>query len=254
MALVLLVLAGLVPAQERRAAVELDDGQVLRGTVRAMDLSSVQLVVGDVVHTLAATRIRSCRFEAMVPDALPPEPPPQAVTGSGRAAPRITWTSPLPTPEDPTAADHVPTDLRGRSRWRARVERADEIYPWLVPALPTQWVSLGLLLLALSSFVVHLSTRVAAVEYPSFPRSACLSVWYLVTACLQIALVPVNDFTIVLMLLSNTTVALFWLCTLFGLSRGTAVIAFAVQLGFGLLGYGLLELVSALLASVGVTG
>ena len=59
---------------------------------------------------------------------------------------------------------------------------------------------------------------------------------------------------VVLMLLLNTTLALFWLRALFGLSRGGTVIALLVQLGFAAVGWGVLELVTALLASVGITG
>jgi hypothetical protein len=243
----LLLLAGLLPAQERRAVVELDDGRVLQGTVRAMDLTTLQLVVGDVVHQLPATRIRSCRFEPV-----PPLAPAAADPAPAQKAPRITWREPLPAPEDTSLAEHVPNDLRGRSRWRARLERVDEVYPWLVPTLPSQWCSLGLLLLALSSLVVHMSTRVAGVETASFPRSLFLASWYLVTAALQVALVPATDFAVVLMLLSNTALALFWLVALFGLTRIGAIISFAVQLGFAAVVYGLLELVTAVLASVGM--
>ncbi len=253
----LLLLTGWLPAQERRAAVTLEDGQVLSGVVKAMDITSLQLQVGDVVHTLAATRIRSCQFESTAPAAeapAAPETPATPAAEAGRKPPRIPWTGPLPAPEDPAAAEHVPADLRGRSRWRERIERLDEIYPWLVPAVPTQWISLGLLVLALGSFVVHLSTRVAGVESTSFPRSVCIAGWFQITAALQVALVPINDFTVVLMLLSNTSLALFWLRTLFGMPRASAVIAFAVQLGFGLVAFGLLELVTALLASVGAAG
>ncbi len=71
-----------------------------------------------------------------------------------------------------------------------------------------------------------------------------------VTTLLQVALVPTLQLSTFVMLIANPALALFWLRSLFDLTRGAAVIAFAVQLGFVLLGYGVLELVTALLGSI----
>jgi hypothetical protein len=246
---------------------------VLQGTVIAMDLASLQLQVGDVVHTIAATRYRSCKFEAL-PDpatageeatavatpemasAVGPDAGQSAGTGkaeAGRPTPRVSWSGPLPDPVDPAEAEVLPHDLRGRSRLRGRLEALDEAYPWLAPTEPSQWFSLGLLLAVSLSLVVHFSVGIAGAESASLGRSSGLAAWYLLTALLQFAIVPIHDFAVVLMLLSNTTVSLFWLCALFGLSRGGAMVAFLIQLGFGLLGFGVLELVTALLGSIGTT-
>ena len=129
----------------------------------------------------------------------------------------------------------------------------DTAYPWLAPAAPSQWISLGLLLLVGAGLIVHLSVHIAGGEELVLGRSVALGIWYLVTGLGQVALVPINDLTVVLMLLLNSTLALFGLVALFGLPRVGAVIALLIQLGFGVLVYGILELVTALLGSVGVT-
>lgn len=254
MLLFLLLGAVASPAQERRASVELDSGQVLEGTVLAMDLASLRLQVGHEVKTIPATSIKSCRFETIAGTAAPDpsEARPSPAAASPTPAPRISWRQPLPDPVDPEAAEVLPHDLRSRSLLRARIEALDEAYPWLAPTAPTQWVSLGLLLAIALSLAIHLSVHVAGADTPSLGRSSALAGWHLVTAFLQVALVPVNDFSVAMMLLANATLALFWLCALFGLPRANATIAFAVQLGCVALGYGLLELVTALLGSIGV--
>lgn len=177
----------------------------------------------------------------------PAAPPP------ARKSPQVSWTRPLPDPVDPTSTASLPFDLRHRSLLRARIAALDEAYPWLAPAAPTQWLSLGLLLLVAMGLVVHLSVHVAGAEAPRLGRSVGLGVWYLLTGALQVAAVPVHDLSITLMLLGNTAVSLFWLCALFGLPRFGAIVAVLVQLGFAVLVYGVLELVTALLGSVGVT-
>ena len=61
------------------------------------------------------------------------------------------------------------------------------------------------------------------------------------------------DLSIVLMLLGNTSLLLFGLCTVLGLARFSAAVALCVQLGFAVLVFGILELVTALLGSVGAS-
>lgn len=75
----------------------------------------------------------------------------------------------------------------------------------------------------------------------------------MVTGWAQVAMVPASDLSVVLMILINTSLSLFALCTLFGLARLNAVVALTVQLGFGVLVFGILELVTALFGSVGIT-
>lgn len=275
-----LLVACLAPAQERRATVQLDDGKVLAGTVLAMDLSTLQMQVGHEVVTLPAARIKSCRFDASasaesdgpVGENSAAATPAPAGAGANESSspstagekqdpsagdkapskPRITWKQPLPDPVDPEAAAELPHDLRRTSRLRARLEALDQKYPWLEPTAPTQWVSLGLLLAIASTLVVHLSVRFAGAEAAGTGRCFGLTAWYLLTGFLQVAMVPVNDLSVTLMLLANTTMALFWVGALFALPRVNALIAFAIQLGFVAFGWGVLELVTALLGSVGV--
>lgn len=267
--LFVLLVACLAPAQERRATVQLDDGKVLTGTVLAMDLTTLQMQVGHEVMTLPATRIKSCRFDieeggeaAASPTAPAPitnepreaDPGPVATPEVEKAAakPRITWKRPLPDPVDPETAAELPHDERRQSRLRVRIEALDRAYPWLEPTAPPQWISLGLLLAIASTLVVHLSVRFAGAEASGLGRCFGLTAWYMLTGFLQLAMVPVNDLSVTLMLLANTTMALYWVGALFALPRVNALIAFAIQLGFVALGYGVLELVTALLASVGV--
>ncbi|MEO6596471.1 MAG: hypothetical protein ABIP94_17100 [Planctomycetota bacterium] len=101
------------------------------------------------------------------------------------------------------------------------------------------------------TLAVYLSARVSGAEAATIGRSMALALWYLLTGLLQVALVSAGDFPTVLMLLGNTAMGLFWLRGLFDLTRGGAVIAFAVQVGFGVMGFALLELVDSLLRSIG---
>lgn len=290
--LIALAFAGVSPAQERHATVELDDGSVVVGRVLAMDQAKLQLQVGEEVVTIAATRLRSCRFDsgdtpapaatpaneapAATPAAPPAAPPASASAQAPDAAPAAQGapevrqskpaepaepaarkkahapprrTGPLPDPADPEQV--LPHDLRHRSRLRQRLEALDELYPWLAPTAPTQWISLGLLLAISLCLIVYLSARVSGAEGVTLGRSMALALWYLLTGLLQVAIVPTGDFPTLLMLVGNTTLGLFWLRGLFDLTRGGAVIAFAVQIGFVVLGFALLELVDSLLGSIG---
>ncbi len=177
--------------------------------------------------------------------------PPSGEAPPSVSEPKITWKGPLPDSIDPTAADHLPHDVRHRSLGRARLERLDEAYPWLTPTAPSLWVSLSLLLAIAASLVVHLSVQVSGAEVASLGRSVGVALWYLATGLVQFVAVPCNNLSVVLMLLGNSTLALFWLSLLFGLTRSAATIALVVQLGFVVLGYGALELVTALLGSIG---
>lgn len=174
--------------------------------------------------------------------------PPAAPMGEGATAPSA---KKAPKPRRaPVDVDQNPTEVHLRSRLRERLELLDQRYPWLVPSVPTQWISISLLLFAILSLIVHLSTKVVGCESMSFGRSMGVSLWYMLTGFLQVAMVPVSDMSVAIMLIANTALALFWLRNLFDLSRGGTVIALAVQLGFGVLAFGVLELVNVLLATV----
>jgi hypothetical protein len=258
-------------AQQRHATVTLDDGKVLEGTVVAMDLASLQISIDGVVQTLSAARIQSCHFvdaasaapaellspaesagSASVAVAQPAVASPSAQEPESRRKPAATTT--LSFDEVPGAdvdPESVPHDLRHRTLLESRLEALDEAYPWLCPTAPVQWGSLGFLLFTLMTLVVHVGTKVCGAEFPSLGRCMLITLWYLVSGVVQVAFVPVLHVTTVAMLIGNSAMALFCLCSLFGMTRGAAVLAFAVQLGFVLLGYGVLQLVDALLKSVG---
>ena len=240
---------------------------------RGLTLNLEMMVIegGGTRVEIPAAQIRTCRFREMTPaeahaaavnaeqakaaepalapgsaPASEPAPPPAA-------AKRITWTGPLPDPVVAGSPVSMPVDERNRSLWQLRIGRLDRAYPWLVPAAPSQWLSIGLLLLVAAGLVVHVSVGVAGGEAVALGKSVGLGVACVTSGLLQVAFVPVNDLSIVLMLLGNVSLSLFALASLMGLARYQAVVALCVQLGFGALVFGILELVTALLGSVGVS-
>jgi hypothetical protein len=250
-------------AQQRHATVQLEDGRTLDGVVLSMDLSQLQLEVGGVVQTLATAQIRSCRFrEVGSAAAAPPEGgAAEADAGALPAVPptprRPGWVT-LEEPQEVLRAaqfdpEAQPLDLRRRSLFRQRLEAIDEAYPWLCPAAPSQWASLGLSLFTLLTLVIYFSVKITGQELASMPRSMVLTVWYLLTGALQFGLVPALDIATVAILFGNTAFALFWLRALFGITRGAALLAYVVQVGCIVLGLGVLELADSILRSIGTT-
>lgn len=248
-------------AQQRHAKVTLDDGTVLQGSVIAMDLATLQISIDGVVQTLQASRIQECRFlepakpsEVAKPEVIAETPPAEPQAQEPPVRRKAAATSTLPVEYVPGAdidPESVPHDLRHRSLLRSRIEALDEAYPWLAPTAPVQWISLCFLLFTVMSLIVHIGTKVCGAETLSLGRCMLITLWYMLSGFLQVAMVPVLHVTTVVMLIGNTAIALFLLRGLFGMTRGAAVLAFAVQLGFVLLGYGILQLVDALLKSVG---
>lgn len=251
-------------AQQRHATVQMDDGTTLEGLVLSMDLSQLQLEVAGAVRSLATARIRSCRFrgvegnagESVTESAAGSAPVPGA-EGLTSTARRPTWVT-LEEPREVLLAarhdpDAQPLDLRRRSLGRQRLEAIDEAYPWLCPAAPSQWASLGLSLFTVLTLVVYFSVKITGQELASMPRSMVMTVWYLMTAMLQVAMVPAMDLATVAMLVGNTAFALFWLRALFGITRGAALLAYVVQIGCVVLGFGVLELADSILRSIGTT-
>lgn len=251
-----LLLVGAAGAQERIAHIRLDDGRELEGRVVEMDIAKLRLQIGDEIVEVRADSFRSCRIESCDPehpDAVAPAVPPTDAADKAEAGKggKPTWTAPLRDPEDPEASRQLPLDQRNTPRWRQRLQALDDAYPWLVPAAPLQWLSIGLLLAVGLSLIVHLSATVAGGEGVRLSRSTGVGLWYLVTGVAQFALAPVSHLSSALMLLGNTTVALFFLCTLFGLTRAAALVALSVQVGCVMIAYGVLELITSLLASTG---
>ncbi|MBL8750460.1 MAG: hypothetical protein JNK78_14955 [Planctomycetes bacterium] len=258
-----LLVLGPLRAQERQAKVTTNTGRVVAGKVVAMDLDGLQIQVGEQLVTIAASDIRTCQFDdassasavesaprsdaaaSTAPSAVPPVVPIQTDRP-------IRVRLPLPDAEV-EGQDRASTPFPTRqTRLRARIAIVDEAYPWLVPTEPMQWLSVALLMFACLSLVVHLSVSVVGAENNAAGRAMAMAVWYLVTAFLQVALVPSAQLATFVMLVLNPALALFWLRNLFAMTRGGAMVAFAVQLGFLLLGYGVLELITSLLGSIGV--
>lgn len=271
-------LAGCLVAQDRHATVKLDDGRVISGRVTALDLGSLQLQVGDHVERVEAMRIQSCVFEPlpaaaeMDPSegAAPPIAQEQArsetsVAADAQRSGRAPGAAPANRPrfvprtlEEPAEVlqaaaldpDAQPVDLRHRPLWRLRLERLDQTYPWLCPAAPVQWISLGSLLFALLSLGVFWSTRIAGLDRVTVGGSMLMAFWYLGAGALQFCLVPGGDLPALTMMVGNVALACFWLRQIFGLTRSATVVALAVQLGFAVLAFGVLEFVDSLLRSV----
>lgn len=259
--------AGSAPAQERHVSVQLLDGETVEGAVVSMDAAALRVQVGDRVRTIDATRIRTCHFDESAAAQPEPAAPTPSATKVAQEPKRAHDDKAGQEPGKPAAnkakpaargarggavpaASDVPLDVRNRSLLRARLNSLDDTYPWLQPTAPMQWLSLGLLLSIALSLTVHASAKVAGSEAATLPRSACIGIWYLVGGFMQVAAVPVSNLSIVLMLLANPAIALFLLTSLFGLTRLGAFIALAVQLGFAALGFGVLELVTAVLGSI----
>lgn len=244
-------------AQERLVTVQLVGGEVLQGAVVAMDPVTLQVRVGDRVVTVPAERIAQCRFTLVEPalaepaaEAVPAPAPPET-KGRSRGAERTRVAAdpvPIHAGDDPSG---LPVDSAAdrHSLFHDRLAWLGRAHPWLLPTAFAQWLSLALVVAILASLGIWFSVRVAGAESPTFTRSFGLAVWYLVTALLQLAIVPPGDLSLAVVLLANPAMALFWLTTLFGLSRLNAVVAFAVQVGFAVLGGGTAALVTAVLAA-----
>lgn len=287
----LFVLLAPLLAQQRMASVQLEDGQRLEGRVLSLSLTLLEIEVGGELLSVPATRIRSCRFrgpeetlvlagskevaghsdpaasnaQEIAVDGQPTVEAKVVVGDPGDSndtreeiekklthANCVSWVRPRNLLSDNGRSQAVPVDLR-HSHWHHRIGLLDAAYPWLVPLAPSQWLSLGLLLLVGAGLVIHLSVYVTGIEKAPAGRSMILGGCYVVTGLLQVASVPINDLSVVLMLSLNSALCLFGLVSLFGLPRIGAVVALTVQLGFGLLVFGILELVTALLGAVGVT-
>lgn len=250
-------------------AVVLEDGREFSGKVVSLDLESLQIAVGDQIVTLQTKDIKKYVYtdgDKAKPAATAAEPAaaapaeqshePAAPTPAAAPAPARAAQAPVRAPAAGEGAGQVeseelPLDIRNQSRLKRRIAALDAVYPWLCPADPAQWASLGILLFAVLSLIVHGSVVIAGAETASFGRSMGLAVVYLVAAFGQVALVPSTDVAVFSMLFGNSAVVMFALRALFGLPRGNAFVAFAVQAGFSAVAFGILQLVDSLLRSVG---
>lgn len=242
----ILLLGILLPAQVRHVRLELEDGRKVSGRVIALDEKQIVVEIngGEVVFTTA--QVRSARFEVVAE----PEPDPAAVepqtpvAGSGKT-PKNT------PPPRPRSEQRKATP--GRDLLLYRLEQMDRMYPWLAPSDKIQGISLGVLLLALLALALHLSVKLVATDPPSFARSMGLSSLLLVLVAAEAALVPDGPQAVPLALGVNALLAALGVKAFHRvslLSACAALLMFAVQV---LLGYGVLELIDAMLRSVGHT-
>lgn len=272
------MLAAASPAQERHSTARLVGGDVVVGRVLSFDERWLKVLVDGRVRTIDARKVLTVEVAAApapdAPDArdenaaaaihpaadaalavagpLAPDPavatesPPPAPIGESK--PAATWT--LPDPPVPGDPANVPFDLRQRTLLRARLEAVDARYPWLQPTLPVQWASYALLLWIACTFAIRVSAAICGADAAPVGRSAAIAAWYLATAAAQAAYAPAEDFATTAMLLANPAVALYLLRRAFGLTRMGATLALSVQLGFAVVGVGVLELVTSTLGAV----
>lgn len=232
-----LLLASALPAQDRRATVTLEDGRTVVGMVVEMDIDQLTLDVDGQRQTFSVEQLRRCKIERLAA----PKPPP-------RDDAEVSYE-----PVDPGAnAVAVPAPLRG-SLFGRRLQALDRRYPWLSPAEPLQWISLGIALFVFASFMLHFATRLAGTDVTGFGRSVGLAVLLLLTAMAQVALVPMTGPGLFGMLLFNTVAWVAMLRFTFELSVPAASIAFVLVLVFIGVGFGILEAVDAMLLSMGNT-
>lgn len=224
-----------IPAQQRMATVELEDGRQVRGLVLSMDVGGMVLEVSGQPETIAATRIRSCQFETVTEPARGAE----GAAGHGTAA----AARPAAVPAQRMADDRTP--------WQRRISDLNHRYPWLAPEEPVQWVSLLATLFALAALGIHLAGRLAGAEGVAFGRSVFLSGFLLGSALLQAACVPAAG-----MFLSGTAfgtgvAGLILFRLLFRIGYSSALVALAIVLVEAGVGFLVLELVDAVLRSIG---
>ncbi|MGE3174516.1 MAG: hypothetical protein AB7O97_17935 [Planctomycetota bacterium] len=196
---------------------------------------------------------------ASAPAAAPEHPAPAAES----AAPPASASPPADAPQqpaagagDPAAAASTPTVHRRRGftpLWRDRTEALDRRYPWLFPAEPLQWISLGVMLFALLSLAVHYASRMAAAEQPGFGRACGLGAWLLLSSMAQVAFVPGTREGIAGAIGGSAVVMIVLFGVTYRLSFGASILALLLLTIEGAVGYGVLQLVDSTLRSIGNT-
>lgn len=269
------LLAVASPAQERHSTARLVGGEVVAGRVLSFDERWLKLFVDGRVRTIDARKVLTVELAPAAADVPAANDAPTTATATDPADPATELAPPAPAADLPALAPSapmgetkqpptrtlpdpvvpgdpasVPVDLRLRTLLQARLEVVDARYPWLQPTLPVQWASYGLLLWIACAFAVRASARICGAEAAPMGRSASIAAWYLATVAAQVAYVPDEDFATTVVLLANPAVALFLLRRAYGLTRVGASLAFAVQLGFAVVAFGALELVTSALAAV----
>jgi hypothetical protein len=230
-----LLLAVAVPAQNRVATVTLEDGRVLHGTVLQLDVDHMTIESNGKVQHLLASQIRRCRF--LKTDDVPGE------TEGGRGGET----------ERPAAqAAPAPTAVAGAtSLRRQRLLAINSKYPWLAPLEPAQWISLGITLMALVSFAVHLSAKTCGADQPRFVVSVAAAFAVVCSSLLQLCFVPVTGINVLAMVLGNGVVIAMMFRLLYHLAMPQAILGLFVLLAEFGLAFGVLEGIDMTLRMVG---
>jgi len=256
MRVLLILLVGLLCAvasgQSRQAVLELADGTKVSGRVLRLDTDSVVLLVGNSEREYGKRHIRSCVFSD-VPGLSRDEEPNAAQPVVSADGPASAHAPIAAASEQRAGVQSRPTVRSGRRLWHQRIQAMDLRFPWLFPAEPLQWISLGIMLFALLSLAVHFGARIAATEPVTFGRATGLALWFLMSGVAQVALVPGVAPAVVGCIIVNSILALLMFKLAYGLSVGAGVIAFVllnIQAGVG---YALLLLIDATLRSIGNT-
>ncbi len=239
-----------LPAQARHVTLELEAGGVVEGRVVSIDSKALVVEVDGEERTFATEAVRKYRFF---------DAPVAAVDGEAAAAePAATPMRAAPAdPEAMPAAAVVSRPATARSlrrgTWEARLDALDRAYPWLYPAEPSQWISLGVMLFALLSLAVHFGARLAATENLNFGRATAVGLWLLLTGIGQFAVLPATAPALAGAVAGNLVVLTILFAITYGLSFGGSLLATFLFLVQGGIGFSLLQLVDATLRSIGNT-
>lgn len=238
-------------------SIELEAGGVVEGRVVSVDSRAVVVEVDGVQRTFANEQVRKYHFtelEGAEPAATAPPvaqaPVEPAVDGGGKAAPTARL-SEAQQPEPDVGGATAP--VRYRSLWQKRLDALDRRYPWLFPAEPLQWISLGVMLFALLSLAVHFAARMAASDSLQFGRALFLGAWLLLTSVGLLAVLPPHNQALFGAIVGNLVATTILYAIVYGLSFGGAVLAVFLLAIEGGIGFGLLQLVDATLRSIGNT-
>lgn len=252
-ALLLLVglLGSLLPAQTKMVRMDLGDGVVVEGRVVHLDTKTIVVDVDGEQRTYETSKAKDFHFTEVIEPAsgTPPKPAdgeaaaPTAARPAqdpGRPAARVTDSTPRPSP-------------RGRALWDTRVQALDRAFPWLFPAEPLQWISLGITLFALLSLAIHFAARVSATDRLGFGRALGFGFIALAGTVAQMAVLPSTDAALGGAAAVNVIVSIILFKGLYALSFPGSMLAVFVLSIEGGIGYALLKLVDATLRSIGNT-
>lgn len=253
----LVLLACVAAAQVRNVRLKLENGRTVAGRVLHLDQEQIVVEVDGVACTFAVRDIQGPpEFETMPDPVVGVQPgtgtDPEPGAGERETTPGSMPARRLPSTRRRPQASSPPAAV-GLPRLTARLEALDQRYPWLAPADPLQWVSLGVTLLALVSLGIHLGVKLVTVDPPSFGRSLLLSLLFGLAAVVQAATLPQNDSAAVFALAVNGILAVLGIKAVHRvpmLAAFGATLLFAV---FGSVGFGVIELIDTMLRSVGNT-